>query len=510
MFQRRKNYLKPLSVVTQIPAPIGGWNARDALANMDPLDAVSLENWFPSTSDVMLRHGHTRHVTGISGQVETLMAYAGGAVNKLFGIASGTVYDVTTAGAVGAPVLSSLTNAQWQYVNVSTSGGNYLYMVNGLDLPYTYDGTTWANPAITGVDESTFININLFKNRVWFIQKETLKAWYLPTASIAGVANVLDLSAFADLGGYLVAMATWTIDAGYGVDDLAAFITNKGQVLVYRGTDPSSATTWALVGIWQIGAPVGYRCFIKYSGDLLLICQDGVLPMSAALQSSRVNPRTAISDKIQNAMSEAVSIYGANFGWQLLYFPKQNMLFLNVPVQTGDLQEQYVMNCITKAWCKFTGWKANCWEIFEDEPYFGGDGFVGKAWDGLSDNEIPITANGLQAFNDFSSPGVQKRFTLMRPTLQTNGVPEILASLNVDYSLADPTSPLSFTPIAYGVWDISLWDVGLWGSSLVVANAWQGITGVGYCGAPRLKASVSGLLLQWVSTDIVSERGAIL
>ena len=42
-------------------------------------------------------------------------------------------------------------------------------------------------------------------------------------------------------------------------------------------------------------------------------------------------PRVSITDKIQYAMSQAISNYGANLGWELCYFPKQNQLYLNVP-----------------------------------------------------------------------------------------------------------------------------------------------------------------------------------
>ena len=44
---------------TSVPAPIGGWNARDSLANMSPTDAVQLVNWFPTPTDVTMRKGYT-------------------------------------------------------------------------------------------------------------------------------------------------------------------------------------------------------------------------------------------------------------------------------------------------------------------------------------------------------------------------------------------------------------------------------------------------------------------
>lgn len=493
-----------------LPAPIGGWNARDSLAAMDEKDAVALVNFVPRTTDVELRYGHSQHATGIVGQVETLMAYSGAATDILLGIAGGSIYNVTSAGAVGAASVSGLTNSRWQHVNFANSGGNYLIFCNGADDVRSFDGTTHANPAITGVTSANLIHVNAHKNRLWFIEKDTLKAWYLPTASIAGAANVLDLRAFATRGGYLMAMGTWTIDAGYGVDDLAVFITSNGEVIVYRGTDPSSATTWALVGVYQIGSPIGRRCLIKYKGDLLAITYDGVVALSGALQSSRLNPRVAVTDKIQRTIGEAIILYGSNFGWQLQDFPKEGLLLLNVPFQEGDIQQQYVMNTLTGAWAAFQGWYANCWELHQDHIYFGGNTFVGKAWDTNADNGSAIEGNALQAFNYFKTPGQLKRFTMMRPTMLTNGSPSVQGSINVDFDASEPTSNLSTAPVTGATWDSGTWDTALWAESLSLSRIWQGTAGIGYCGAPRLKTETTGLQLQWVATDLVFEPGAIL
>jgi len=500
------------SVSTSIPSPVGGWNSRDSLAAMPPTDAVSLVNYFPLTSDVVIRGGHTRHATGFPDLVETIIAYSGSTTDKLFGISNGSVYDATSGGAIGASVLSGLTNDRWQYVNIATPGGNFIEMCNGLDDVRNFDGTTWATPVITGVTSSNLANINLHKNRLWFCEAGSLKAWYLPVQSIAGAANALDLSSFCRRGGYLMAMATWTIDAGYGVDDLAVFITNKGEVLVYRGTDPSSVATWALVGVFEVGTPIGRRCFTKYKGDLLLITQDGLVSAASYLQSSRLDPKVSLTDKIQYSMTQAVAGNGNNFGWQVLPFPKQNMLILNVPYGESGNQQQFVMNTITGAWANFQAWQASCWEIYQDNPYFGSNGFIAQAWDTNSDNGDDIDADGLQAFNYFGSPGQLKRFVMMRPILLTNGTPIILGNVNIDYDDTAPTATLAVTPTTYAIWDSSLWDglTSLWGAALSVTKNWQSVNGIGYCGAPRLKSANNGLEVHWVGTDLIMEPGGML
>jgi len=374
------------ATTTSVAAPLGGWNARDSIAEMNPMDAVTLRNFFPTPSDVTLRKGYTEYSTGITGQVYSLMNYSGANTEKLFAVANGKIYDVTNAGTA-TQVYSGLSNSQWQHINVSTAGGNFLAMVNGVDPAMVYNGTNWivvastataqtissitrggtgnltatlttasshnlvtgnqvtvsgataANyngtyiitvtgpstftytmataPAanatvvgtytvgfsITGVNSNTFVNINLFKNRLWFVQEDNLKAWYLDPLSVGGAATALDLGGIARNGGYLQAMGTWTLDAGQGADDYAVFITNMGEVMIYNGTDPSVAETWLLKGVWQFGQTFNRRCYFKWNGDLLLLTQDGLVPLSAAVQSTRLDPRINLTDKIYYAVS---------------------------------------------------------------------------------------------------------------------------------------------------------------------------------------------------------------
>lgn len=498
-----------------LPAPVGGWNARDSIADMAPSDAITLTNLFPGTSSVNLRGGSANWGTGMSGQVQTLMVYNGAATSKMFAIdaVGKKIWDVTTAGAAVATTVSGLTNALWEYTNVATTGGNYLYCCNGADKPELYDGTTWtaidgiSTPAITGVTTTNLINVLLFKNRLWFIEKNTLKAWYLPTSSIGGAAQVLDLRSIARDGGYIIAFDVWTVDAGYGMDDNLVFITNQGEIIMYRGTDPASAATWTLIGVWELGAPVTNRCTMKWGGDLLINTQDGLVPMSQALKSDRLDPRVAISDKIQNAISDASTNYGNSTGWVVFSYPRQNAIWINVPIAVGQ-QQQYVMNTITQAWCNFSGWPANCWALFNDLPYFGGNGVVTKAWTTtFADSGANISTQAQQAFNYFEERGVKKYFTRARPSILTTGTPAILVGVNVDFDTNFTVSALTYSPTSYALWDTALWDAGVWGQNLIVSNAWQGITGIGYCASVQFESASMGINIQWASTDIVYQAG---
>lgn len=482
---------------------------------MAPDDAYTLINWIPGATDCVVRGGFLQWVTGITGQVNSLLVYNSASQANMFAAAGTSIYDVTSTGAVGAAVVTGTASSKFQYVNITTAGGSFLLAVNGDEKLRGYDGSAWYQDGdgmhdISGLDTSTVININLHNNRIWLIPDNSLKAYYLGTNSISGAATAFDFSSIARLGGHLVGMVTWTIDAGYGMNDNAVFLTSRGEVLVYIGLDPSSTSTWQKIGQFQIGSPIGNRPFLKWGGDAILINYDGLTPMAQGLQSSRLDPRVNLTDKIRGAMSTATSVYANNFGWQVQDYPKGSLLILNVPVSEGSAQEQYIMSTVTKNWFQCRGYNANCWALFNDDVYFGSNGYVAKAFTGLSDANANINATAVQAFNDFGSPGVNKRFTMMQPVLNVNGTPSISAGINVDFNISTPNGILAFTPIGYATWDTSLWDAGIWSGGLVVSQAWQGVNGVGKYAAPTLQTATNGIELHWMATTMVYEKGWIL
>ena len=153
-----------------IAPPVGGWDTREALSDMPETHAVVLENWFPSTDKVTMRRGYSSHKTGMSGNVETLIEYIpNDGDGELFAANGGNIYDVTTAGAVGAAVSSGHSNDRWQHCMIGTSANQFVRLFNGVDTPLIYDGTTWGTtPAITGVTAASLIWCNIHQRRMWF------------------------------------------------------------------------------------------------------------------------------------------------------------------------------------------------------------------------------------------------------------------------------------------------------------------------------------------------------
>ena len=494
-----------------IPAPVKGWNARDSLANMPEDFAVSLENIFPNLTSCDLRGGYASHSTGNgAGAVETLVEYAGPITRKLLSAAGGVIYDSSAAGA-STSIATGKTNARWQTTMMGTSGGNFLYFVNGADAPIYYDGSAFVTPSLTGVTATSLIHVTTHQRRLFFVINESLTFGYLPVVSVAGTVATFDLSGLCRKGGYLMAIGSWTRDGGAGPDDLFVAITSEGEVILYSGNDPSTAADWVLSGVFSIGKPIGRRCVEKVGADLIITTQDGAISLTTFLPIDQVGSTSAaMSTNIQNEFLSSARDYSSNYGWQSLHYPQGSYQLFNIPISETEAV-QYVINTQTGAWCKFTNQNAACWALFNGDLYFGAQegGVIYKADTGVSDNNNNnIDWKIRPAFSYYGSRGNQKLFTLCRPHFTSNGSPSFAIDLNVNFSNQTPTSVPSVPLIPGAFWDVAKWDESYWTGSVQVA-AWVTVTGFGEAASPAIHGA-SQLDLKFNSYDMIWQQGSAI
>lgn len=504
-----------------IPAPVQGWDAISPIAAMPPTRAVRMINWFPQPDWVEIRKGYIEQCdTGTGLPVETLCSYLGvNGANKLFAGSDDTIWDVTSS--TPSASVTGLANVRFQTASFATTGGNFLYLVNGADDPQYFDGSTWAVPTITGtgITASDFITVTPHKNRLWFSINDSSDAAYLPVDSIQGTAVKFPLGGNWSMGGYLMSIASWSLDAGDGPDDYLAFISSKGQVSVYKGLDP--AVDFSLIGTYYVGSPIGRRCVTRVGADLALICIDGVVPLSKGLLYERsAVEKVTLTSNIQRVMNASARQYKDNFGWQLISYPRGTRAILNVPEIEGQSQVQYVMNTLTGAWCKFENMNANCWELLQDSLFFGGNtGIVYEADRGGSDADGVLTADLMTAYNYFGTRGLQKRWMMCRTLLTTDLqiVPGL--AFNVDFADDAPIITPSTEAFVPALWDVAEWDNDVWGGGLTTQAIWNSVTGIGYCASIRLQAQVlqpatggdtGEVVLQINGWDLSMEKGAMI
>jgi len=508
-----------------IPASIKGWDQISSLADMPPDHAVQLDNFIPRPGYLEVRRGSQVWATGIgtsSTHVESILVYNSPNVanSKMFAVGGGDVYDVTASGVAAITTKTGLSNSRVQSVNFTNAASNaFMPCANGVDPPFIYDGSTWAAMTLTGSGYSAndIVSWTVWKGRIWCVFVNSTKVGYLANSAISGDVTLFDLGQNMGRGGFIQAIATWTQDDKQNVDEYICFITSRGQVIIYAGTDPTTADTFALVGIYDLGAPIGRRCFLRIAGNLWIISVDGITPMSEMMTLDRAAvAKVAPTTMIQNAMMNSARLYKANFGWQLMEYAKGQLVILNIPQVEGQTVVQYVMNTLTGAWCQFTGLNANCWDILNDVPYFGAeDGNLYQFDIGSGDyvdvTDLPITATVQTAFNYFESRGHLKRWTMARPILTTDGTVTPGIGLNIDFGSGAPISIPSTINTGGAQWDVALWDQAIWPpNSATVAN-WTTVEGIGQCASIITQVVTSdngttgGVLLQLNGWDLIAE-----
>jgi hypothetical protein len=476
------------AVARSIPAPIGGWDTESALADMPPQNAVILENWIPRGSYCQMRRGFVEQCTGTPAAVETLIAWHGPqSGDKLFAASGAYLFDVTAAGALPSAAYASAATARWNWTNFANAAGKWAILCNGAQNPLKYDGSSWSTniPTGTGLTATNLKYVMNFKTRLHYAEDNSLVVWVTATSAIAGACTKLDLGPIFAKGGYLVGLGRLTLDGGNGPDDYACYLTNQGEVAIYKGSDPSDATNWFLVGVYTLAKPIGDRAILAYGPDLLILTEVGLLSLSQALSTPIEEQRkNSVSRQVATAFADAAKAYGSNFGWQpVLYGGRGGLLIVNVPTAELSTSEQYVRSTSGNAWCRFTGIPAFCWAQANGMVYFGSAAGIYQ-WDvGASDNGEFIVADALPSFQAFGNRAVRKAFSMVRALMFCPSI--VKPSLQVVTDFDKSTIPTAI-PSTVDAGDISPTD------STVVRDDWTGAAGSGYFGSPRLRVSLAG------------------
>lgn len=500
--QRLQAAANPITEPTSVVAPITGWNTRDALDAMDPTDAVILDNWYPDAGGCTLRNGYQSFATGVSSaDVQTLAEYAPvGGTNKFFAAGGTAIYDISSGG-VASSVVTGQANAKWQTANFK---GN-LFLVNGVDTPLTYDGSSFADSAWTGVDggENLLIGIFPYEQRLYAWKAADTGFYYAGLNAITGAMTFFDLSMLSSLGGTLTAVTSISYDGGNGVVDYIVFIMSSGDAFVFQGNDPGDSSNFFLVGRYRLSPPVNVRAVCHYGGETYYTTNDDHVPFQqqfAALRSGQVPPRS----KVSGAVAAAVAANSSGFGWQGLYYPKGRRLIFNIPNADGTF-DQHVYNTANQSWCRFKDMNGSCWGLYKNDLYFGGaSGTVYKADTGNMDVLGAIQGDGQQAWNALGS-SARKRATAIRPIIQSARGVTYSFGVNWDYNPI-AVSVAAATETSGSPWDTSPWNTSPWSAESQINVSWRIGGGTGQSIGWRLK--VSGLQsIQWLRTDLRYETG---
>lgn len=517
-----------------LPAPIGGLNVVDGINDMPKTDAVQLTNWIAQQYGVRCRKGYREWAINIGGgaEIRTIFEYAPARASlaqyKLFCANDSNIYDITSsvnnpasaqalAGTSTGGRLSTqmMANAAGQYLLITSHVGGYKY----------FNGTVWATPTlgggagqISGCDPIKFCDVILFKRRAWFHEVGTCNLWYLPADSITGAAVKFDVGPQFQHGGVISSIARWTIDAGEGIDDFLVVVGENGDIVIYKGSDPASSATFGLVGVWYVGkVPVGKRATIPFGGDLMILSVNGLQPLSYVTRGGQTMLRTSAVDylkKIQPLLGDMLASSADFLGWEMNMSYEENILLVQTPNQNTATREQYALYTNKNTWSKFTNMAMATAYGATNGFFFGTEtGKVCQAFTGFFDNVPYGSAVGegipgiiQTSYSYFEYPGLEKQWTMIRPTFLAVDKPNVSISVIADFA----QNFLSATPIYVNptgsLWNTALWNTGVWAGALRTFQDWQAAGAIGKAGSAFMQTiSVGDTFL--ASIDYMFEVG---
>ncbi len=502
-----------------LPAPVNGLVTSESVLGTIQASAQVLDNWFPTRRGISMRRGsRTEASISIEGDpVRSLIVYNARSQKKLFAASDTEIFDVTSVADPVVPPAASVsdqTSGYYSFVNFATSGGQYLTVVNGTDPLLLYNPTDgWvqitdsSTPAITGGETQDLQQVWVYRNRQFFVKGASLIVHYLPSGAVAGALGTIDMNGVFQKGGAIVLGATWSIDAGNGLDDKCVIITDQGEAAIYQGSNPADANDWVLVGVYDVGAPMGRRATMKNGGDLVVGTRAGMVPISAAIEKDPEETSVAaLSRNIEPDWLRHASERSA-LPWEIVKDANGGYCIASMPVTAAGQQRiAYVMNLETGKWCRYTNLDIQCLAYHNGNLYFGtSDGRVKIANIGGNDDGAPIYYTCVGNPEMLDGAAIYKTILQFKATFisSTPFLPQLSASM--DYKVLLPAAPNSSDDVSSDAWDSGVWEVALWDAAAPDPSYSSEIASIGASGyVMQYQLQVTGALTPAPHTDFVT------
>lgn len=368
-------------------------------------------------------------------------------------------------------------------------------------------------------DPADFVQTCVWKNRVWYTEKNSSRAWYTDINAIFGTVTAFDFGVKMQHGGPLVGLYNWAYDGGSGMDTLLVGLSTAGDVVIYQGTDPATVATFGLKGTWFVGAvPNGRRIATEYGGDVLVLSLLGVLSLSKLVVGNPVVEHSQYATfKIANLFSQLAAENRTLRGWGMYIHPTDNALVLTIPNSANSPNTQLAYSFATRGWSQYRGLPMLSAGVWNGTLYFGtADGRICKN-EGYVDNvqlsDGSSTAVAWSLLTSFQNLGNarNKQLRLIRPTvLSETPQPTVQSTARYGFDLDEPTPPGGApSAVTTGAWDTATWDTDVWSGIFNSTQRLVGSRGVGRDVAIAIQGSaISRTTL--VGMDLMFEQGGLL
>ena len=497
--------------------PYSGLDLVSPIDNMDPSYALELMNVFPGAGAPTVRLGYKQFCdTSAAASINTLATLElKDATSKLVATTSTDIYAITTAGSSSSIKGSTtVTNADFQTVTYA----NNLYLCNGVDNAKVYTGTgNVADLTFTGVTLSNLINVTAYKERLYFVEKNTAKVWYggLQVTGTGGTPALtsFDLQYVFTKGGYLVGIGSFSSNASTSTQEYFWACSSEGEIVFYNGIYAGDPTSWGLIARYYIGRPLGFRAFVRVNNDVWILTEQGIVPISGLFQSDPEAALQIVSQKINPLISELASQASFDHQWAGFFWPQGRRVYISAPTASNACRF-LVYSIDTKGWTQFSLYSdqhafASC--LFNKKPFYASTS--GVVWEGETGQADAVTAtesqsisfSGRTAFSFYGSRSNYKAFKDIRPLLKAKRGVTLNLGLDTDFKRQSTLTSTTTPPGAFTAWG-SAWS-SPWSAEVQWIYDRYSVKGQGHCAAVRFGGGLKNSTMQILGFEVRYDMG---
>jgi len=308
--------------------------------------------------------------------------------------------------ASGASICRSTPNGVWEYINTATptavgydtqfvQANNILYILNGVNYPFTYNGSIfYANQAASDSPTTTAVSPPIAKYAAWF-------------KNYMFYANVIDASDDNDNRDWIYvsdnldpslisATSIVKVNTGDGQQITGIKPFKNNELVVYKersiwvlDISGTFITGWSLQPMTDDIGCIAPRSIVMVGNDQWFLSSEPIGVRSLVrtdldkIKLSLVS--TPIQDIFDGSGSTFINRTYINKAAAILY---DNKYILAVPSNNSTVNDLVlVYDFITNSWTQITGWYVSDWLVYDNKLYFidSTDGRVLQAFYGNYD-----------------------------------------------------------------------------------------------------------------------------
>jgi hypothetical protein len=497
-----------------MPSPVAGLNLSDSIDQMDASYATALENIVPNGQNCSVRKGHTflNGLASASSVIQTLegMANNDGTFQVLAGDSSTNKLYRVTSGS-----MTAISGAYTSTVFNCDTFGYQTYFCNGVDDVQVVATGAAAASTFSGVTLGNLISVSSFKERLYFIEKNTLKIWYGNTRALGASALAsYDFQYAMKDGGYLVACGSFSNNFSISTEEIFFALSSEGELLFYSGSSPADVTTpWGIVRRSKIGRPLGYKALVAVENDVWILTDQGIMPLTAVFGNEPSVSLDTVGQKVNPLIAQYAASIPFSHLWKGSYCSKERKVYISIPT-SNVTNFLLVYNLVGKAWTTYTFYQNTlALKIMSigGSVYYGGvNGNVYTGETGYSDYLTSNTTNatrffGRGAFSFLGNRGLWKAYRDIKPLIKTVRTANLSLAVDTDFKQTSDTSTISAGSSIYTPWG-SAWGSN-WSAGVDYIFDRHAVKGQGYSVAIKMAGSINGSPLEINGFDIRYTQG---